>query len=207
MHLTQFLAFEIPYWLSSTHTWQQRFLNGDDAYRQARLKILPEVVEANYVVKSMAPKGNKTLHREGLIETIYHTSSDGALEGGPSPNNASLLCPIVEVTLDMVGNRAIRGMASLVKRYLVSISVDLAAIISKPDGQEEDEPEACLGLWRLHHIDISKCPPLPDRFAMLMENNKGHIGDNHNNSDLLRASLLSKEAEDYISQRHLSVNA
>jgi hypothetical protein len=153
---------------------------------------LPEVVEASYVVKSLAPKGNKQLHREGLIETMYHTC--GGVEGPES-------CPIVEVTLDMVGNRAIRGMASLVKRYLVSISVDLAAIISKPDGQEEDEPEACLGLWRLHHIDISKCPPLPDRFAM-------EEGASDKNSDLLRASLLSKEAEEYISLQHgVSVKA
>jgi hypothetical protein len=109
-------------------------------------------------------------------------------------------CPIIEVTLDMVGNRAIRGMASLVKRYLNSISVDLAAIISKPDGQEKDEPEACLGLWRLHHIDISKCPPLPDRYAM----EKG-ASDQH--PDLVRASLLSKAAEEHSSQWHLSVKA
>jgi hypothetical protein len=155
---------------------------------------LPEVVEANYVVKSMAPKGNKTLHREGLIETIYN-QCDG-VEGPESS------CPIVEVTLDMVGNRAIRGMASLVKRYLNSISVDLAAIISKPDDQEEDEPEACLGLWRLHHIDISKCPPLPDRFAMM---EKG--ASEKRNSDLVRANLLSKAAEEYISQPRLSVKA
>jgi hypothetical protein len=168
----------------------QRFLNGDDAYRQARLKILPEIVEANYVVKSMAPKGNRTLHREGLIETIYHKCD---VDGPDS-------CPIVEVTLDMVGNRAIRGMAALVKRYLNSISVDLAVIISKPDGQENNEPEACLGLWRLHHIDISKCLPLPDRFDM-------EKGASDKNPDLVRASLLSKAAEKQISQLPLSVKA
>jgi 16S rRNA G527 N7-methylase RsmG len=77
------------------------------------------------------------------------------------------LCAQLEATLDCMTSRAIRSMAGLVKRYLHILSVDVAVVIAKPDGAEvEDEPSACLGLWRFNHIDVSQCPHLPDRFVV-----------------------------------------
>jgi hypothetical protein len=45
--------------------------------------------------------------------------------------------------------------------------MEMAAVIGKPAGQEknEGELEACLGLWRMDHIDVSACPQFSDRFA------------------------------------------
>lgn len=65
-----------------------------------------------------------------------------------------------------MANRAMRGMASLVKRYLSSISVDVAVTIDKPDGQVEDELSACVGMWRFDMIDVSSCPKLPERMEL-----------------------------------------
>jgi hypothetical protein len=74
------------------------------------------------------------------------------------------LCAQLEATLDCMTSRAIRSMAGLVKRYLHILSIDVAVVIGKPDGEEgENEPGACLGLWRFNHIDVSECPHLPDR--------------------------------------------
>jgi hypothetical protein len=144
---------ELPQTL--TCVYAQRFLNSDDAYRKARLKLMPELVEAPYPVRLMAPKGKElVVHRPGLIDTIYYAH-----------DVAGDLCPTWEVTLDLMGTPAIRGMATIVKRYLKSMSVDFAAIISKPEGQKEDEPEACLGLWRMNHLDLAQAADLPDRFA------------------------------------------
>lgn len=76
------------------------------------------------------------------------------------------LCAQLEATLDCMTSRAIRSMAGLVKRYLHILSIDVAVVIAKPDGVEEDEPSACLGLWRFNHIDVSECPQLPDRYKV-----------------------------------------
>jgi hypothetical protein len=139
----------------------------------------------------MAPSGKEVaLQNNGIVETTYrlHNSSNSA--GG----DTHTLCPVFEVTLDFMGNSTIRGMASLVKRYLPGMSVDFCAILSKPVGQTEDEPEACLGLWRLNHIDVSQYATLPDRFST--------HGRSQETANVLRASLLIKSAE-LESSRHL----
>jgi hypothetical protein len=58
-------------------------------------------------------------------------------------------------------------------------------VIGKPAGQadNEDELEACLGLWRMDHIDISACPQFPDRLA----SEAPRMGQD---PDVLRASKL-----------------
>jgi hypothetical protein len=130
-------------------------LKCDDAYRKPRLKIIQEIVEAPYPVRMMAPKGSDlNVQRDGLVETSYFQYE-----------RVGKYAPILEVTVDLLSNSAIRGMASLLKRYLNWMSIDIAAVISKPEGQTEDEPEACLGLFRMDHIDISNYGPLPDRYA------------------------------------------
>jgi hypothetical protein len=52
------------------------------------------------------------------------------------------------VTLDCVSIRPMRDMAGIVKRNLKYLSIDMATVIGKPVGQEDDECEleACLGL-------------------------------------------------------------
>lgn len=125
----------------------------------------------------MAPKDAEIpVYHPGFIETSYYSSHE------PHTDD----CPIWEVTLDLLGNSAIRGMASLVKRYLGSMSVDFGLVLSKPDGQKEDEPECILGLWRLDHINVSQYPTLPDRFET--------TGGTTESMDVARASLLVAEA-------------
>ena len=128
----------------------QRFLMGDDDYRKSHMKIACGFVEAPYAVRLLAPKHEKVIHRPGGCETTYTLTKDGA-------------CPVLELTLDFVGNATIRGMASLVKRSLKSLSVDLALVIS---GDDDEEPEGCLGLFRMDHLDIAAFPDLPDRFSL-----------------------------------------
>jgi hypothetical protein len=156
----------------------KRFLSAeDDEYRKRRLFLTPEIVEAAYAIKMVAPKGKDLqLQKDGLTENYYHFyENDG--HGAP----------LVEVTLDMVGNKAIRGMASLVKRYLVTLSIDFAAVVRAPENSTTPEPEACLGLFRLHHLDVNAAPTLPDRYSYGKSASMGK-------ADELRASMLVKEA-------------
>ena len=160
----------------------QRFLNGSDEYRRARLKIMPEILEAAYAIRLMAPKGREiTLDKEDFLPTTYRTH-----------DVAGKQCPIMEVTLDLMTNSTMRGMAALVKRYIGGISIDNALVISTPDDQNEKEPEACLGLFRMNHLDVDTCPSLPDRFET--------EGCSMATVDSIRASLLTKSAAQFSSR-------
>ena len=48
----------------------------------------------------------------------------------------------LEATLDCLSGKAIRSMASLVKRFLVKLSIDCAILVNKPEDQTEPEPSA-----------------------------------------------------------------
>ena len=144
----------------------QRFLAGDDDYRRNRLKIIPELVEAPYPIRLICSKDAELqIHSDGWLETSYHSHCAD--------------CPIWEVNVDCMGNSAIRGMASLIKRYMVGIKADFALVISHPD----DEVGAVLGLWRFDHLNVSQYPTLPDRYEGLDES-----------VDVARANHLVKEA-------------
>jgi hypothetical protein len=59
----------------------------------------------------------------------------------------------------------------------------MAIVIGQPRGKEEDELEACLGLWRMDHVEVSACPHFPDRLAT----EASKMGQN---PDVLRATKL-----------------
>ncbi len=119
---------------------------GDDDYRRDRLKIIPELVEAPYPIRMIASKNKELqIHSTGWLETNYYSHCDE--------------CPIWEMNVDCMGNSAIRGMASLVRRYLSGMKADFALVISHPD-----ELGAVLGLWRFDHLDVNQYPTLPDRY-------------------------------------------
>lgn len=125
------------------------------------------------------------------VEGKYTSCSWKKLDAEVTPAGKRL-APLLEMELDLVSTRAMRAMASLVKRYLPTISVDVAAVIQKPDGQVEDEPEACLCLWKFHHLDISGCQPLPDRCDVVV--------DQIDHPDVRRASELVQMTDEEISK-------
>lgn len=73
------------------------------------------------------------------------------------------LAPCIEVEFDIVSNKTLRSVTSMLTRYISSISLDLALVVDKPTPESEDEPSACLAMWRFDHIDVSKCPKMPPR--------------------------------------------
>mmetsp|Transcript_11397 Transcript_11397/g.16246 ORF Transcript_11397/g.16246 Transcript_11397/m.16246 type:complete len:88 (+) Transcript_11397:1-264(+) len=81
----------------------------------------------------------------------------------------------------------------MARRYMKSISLDLAAIIEKPGDQEQAEPTACLGLWRVAHLDPDRCPGLPPR-----------VGDATNLEQTLDAVASSSTIGDEIEIKEMS---
>lgn len=72
--------------------------------------------------------------------------------------------PLLEMELDCVQTATMRAMAALAKRNIQSVALDVAIVISKPEGQKEEEPEACVGIWRFNKINVSECCSFPDAY-------------------------------------------
>lgn len=136
----------------------QRFLNGDSEYRNARLKMIPSLVEGPLPIRLVAPPAREKVINCEWMPIVWKQRPE-------EQSNGRKLCAHLEATLDCLTSRTIRTMASLVKKYLHVLSLDVAVVIATPDKQAAMEPSACLGLWRFNHIDVSLCPQLPDRFA------------------------------------------
>jgi hypothetical protein len=185
--------FEMPEWVQDWNSIVEdesdpddvkalkRFLNGDSDYRNERLKVIPSLAEGPLAVKVLAPPKKETLLNCSLLPVTWQQY------GPETTSKGRKLCSALEVTLDCVSARPMRAMAGIVKRNLKYLSVDIATVIGKPMGQEddEDELEACLGLWRMDHIDISACPQFPDRLA----DEASGMGQD---PDVLRATKLVK---------------
>lgn len=121
--------------------------------------MIPSVVDGPLAVRVLAPP-----KREICVSCALLPVSWRSYEAGVDAETGKKLAPALEVVLDCTSNRAMRSMAGILKRNLQSLAIDVAVVIQKPDDQDEEEPQACLAMWRFNHIDVSKCPTFPDRF-------------------------------------------
>jgi hypothetical protein len=101
-----------------------------------------------------------------------------------------VLKPCIEIEFDIVSNKTLRSVTSMLTRYVQSISLDLALIVDKPTPESEDEPSACLAMWRFDHIDIANCPKMPPRTTVdepsCCDNSTAEL-----RADVRRASLIA----------------
>eukprot|EP00293_Proteomonas_sulcata_P003237 CAMPEP_0184327998 /NCGR_PEP_ID=MMETSP1049-20130417/143386_1 /TAXON_ID=77928 /ORGANISM="Proteomonas sulcata, Strain CCMP704" /LENGTH=209 /DNA_ID=CAMNT_0026650283 /DNA_START=730 /DNA_END=1359 /DNA_ORIENTATION=+ len=116
----------------------QRFLDGDDQYRNSKLKLIPSVVEAHWLVKKTIGKpvpaliGNK-------MPTYYRKTQD-----------------MIECSCDVTSNMAAAAIVGVVKSACKGIVCDLVILL---EGKEEDElPERVIGATRFIKHDLSKYP-------------------------------------------------
>jgi hypothetical protein len=183
--------FEMPAWVQDWNNIVEdecdaddvkalkRFLNGDSEYRNERLKVIPSIVEGPLAVKILAPPRKEVrLDCASLPVTWQQYDPETTSKG-------QKLCPALEVTLDCVSARPMRTMAGIIKRNMKYLSIDIAVVIGQPKDKEEDELLACLGLWRMDHVDISACPHFPDQLAT-------EASRTGRDPDVLRATKLVK---------------
>jgi hypothetical protein len=144
------IYFEMPSWLKD---WDniveeeddpddvkalKRFLNGNDEYKDLRLKMLPYVVDGPYPIKVLSPPKKEVTINCALLPTKWHQHE------GETRTDGRYLYPCLELELDLMATKVMRGFASLVKRYLSKMLVDVAVTIDKPDLQQEEELSAHL---------------------------------------------------------------
>lgn len=117
----------------------RKFLEGDKAYRDKRLKFVPRMVEAPWVVKKMVGSA-PALIAQKLPTTYYGSMEENYLE----------------ISLDVTAGPAIANtIATTVAGKSDAVTVDLAFLI---EGlvDEEELPEQILALYRLHHVNMKK---------------------------------------------------
>ncbi|XP_024530767.1 protein ENHANCED DISEASE RESISTANCE 2 isoform X2 [Selaginella moellendorffii] len=108
-----------------------KFANGDDAFRNARFKLIPSIVEGYWVVKRAV--GTKACLL-GRAVTCHYIREDNYFE----------------IDVDIGSSSVARGVIGLVLGYVTNIVVDLAVLI---EAKEESElPEYLLGTTRINRI-------------------------------------------------------
>ncbi|KAI3771820.1 hypothetical protein L6452_02989 [Arctium lappa] len=116
-----------------------KFIDGTDAFRDSRFKLIPSIVQGYWMVKRAV--GTKACLL-GKAVTCHYLRQDNFLE----------------IDVDIGSSSVARSVIGLVLGYVTSLVVDLAILI---EGREEKElPEYILGTVRLNRVRLDTAAPL-----------------------------------------------
>ncbi|KAH7282373.1 hypothetical protein KP509_35G027500 [Ceratopteris richardii] len=138
-----YVSFEQPV----KDSLMQRFLDGDDTFRNGRFKLLANVIQGPWIVKKAV--GDRAVCLLGKAVTCTYTRSDH----------------FMEIDVDIGASIMANAIVHLAFGCVTSLTVDLAFVI---EGQEQSElPERILGTIRFANLDPSGASsldaPLSDR--------------------------------------------
>ena len=123
----------------------KRFLKASSEQKTNQFSLRPCLVEGPLPIRMMASPGEEYEVGSDYLPMQWHL-----VEG--RGNNA----PLLGLDVDCTSDKALRTVASLAKRYLYSVSIDVGVVI------ENDDVACCLGLFRMDKIDTKMCPELPE---------------------------------------------
>ncbi|XP_037434000.1 protein ENHANCED DISEASE RESISTANCE 2-like isoform X3 [Triticum urartu] len=109
-----------------------RFIDGTDAFRDARFKLIPSIVEGYWMVKRAVGTRACLL---GKAVTCNYLRQDNFLE----------------IDVDIGSSSVARSIIGLVLGYVTSIVVDLAILVEAKE--EKELPEYILGTVRLNRVN------------------------------------------------------
>lgn len=116
-----------------------KFIDGSDAFRDSRFKLIPSIVQGYWMVKRAV--GTKACLL-GKAVTCHYFRQDNFLE----------------IDVDIGSSSVARSVIGLVLGYVTSLVVDLAILI---EGRDEKElPEYILGTVRLNKVRLDTAVPL-----------------------------------------------
>ncbi|EOY18665.1 Pleckstrin (PH) and lipid-binding START domains-containing protein [Theobroma cacao] len=119
------------------HPLLYNFVNGDDAYRNSRFKLIPYISKGSWIVKQSV--GKKACLIGHSLEIHYFRGQN-----------------YLEVEVDVGSSTVARGVSNLVLGYLNNLVIELAFVIQ--GNTQEELPETLLGTCRLNRLDLSKAP-------------------------------------------------
>ncbi|KAL3819966.1 hypothetical protein ACJIZ3_005871 [Penstemon smallii] len=113
----------------------ERFVNGDDAFRNSRFKLIPYISKGSWIVKQSV--GKKACLVGQALHVNYFRGKN-----------------YLELDVNVGSSTVARGVVSLVLGYLNNLVIEMAFLIQGDTAEEL--PEALLGTCRLNHLDASK---------------------------------------------------
>ncbi|KAI3997376.1 hypothetical protein MKX01_003179 [Papaver californicum] len=111
------------------------FINGDDAYRNSRFKLIPYISKGSWIVKQSV--GKKACLVGQALEINYFRGKN-----------------YLELGVDIGSSTVARGVVSLVLGYLNNLVIEMAFLIQ--GNTQEELPEVLLGTCRFNHLDALK---------------------------------------------------
>ena len=126
-----------------------KFLQGDQEYRDARLKLLPIVVDGPWIVRTAVGPGSSPALLGKVIPLQYYFRS-------PSEDVKAAY----EVDVIITASRIAKGILSVVKGHTKTLTIAFALIIEA--AEEADLPETVLSTFQMHSIHLEDCPRLPE---------------------------------------------
>ncbi|XP_022958172.1 protein ENHANCED DISEASE RESISTANCE 2-like [Cucurbita moschata] len=111
------------------------FVEGDDAFRNSRFKLIPYISQGSWIVKQSV--GKKACLLGHALEVHYFSGKN-----------------YLEVEIDVGSSTVARGVVSLVLGYLNNLVIEMAFVIQ--GNTQEELPEILLGTCRLNHLDVAK---------------------------------------------------
>jgi hypothetical protein len=128
-----------------------KFLQGDQQYRDARLKLLPLVVDGPWIVKAAVGNGTAPALLGKVIPLQYffrESSPDGKKKG------------VYEVDVIITASSIAKGILSVVKGHTKALTIAFAFIIEA--AKVEELPETVLCSFQVHALHLEDCPHLPE---------------------------------------------
>uniref|UniRef100_A0A251T1N1 Putative pleckstrin (PH) and lipid-binding START domains-containing protein n=1 Tax=Helianthus annuus TaxID=4232 RepID=A0A251T1N1_HELAN len=117
----------------------ERFVNGDDAFRNSRFKLIPYISKGSWLVKQSV--GKKACLVGQALEVNYSRGEN-----------------YLELDIDVGSSTVARGVVNLVLGYLNNLIVEMAFLIQA--NTQDELPESLLGTCRLNHMDTAKSVPV-----------------------------------------------
>ncbi|XP_078160974.1 pleckstrin homology (PH) and lipid-binding START domains-containing protein [Carex rostrata] len=117
----------------------ERFVQGDDAFRNSRFKLIPYISKGSWIVKQSV--GKKACLVGQALEINYFRGSN-----------------YLELGVDVGSSTVARGVVSLVLGYLNNLVIEMAFLVQ--GNTQEELPEVLLGTCRLNHLDAAKSVPI-----------------------------------------------
>ncbi|GKU91700.1 hypothetical protein SLEP1_g5533 [Rubroshorea leprosula] len=117
------------------HLLLHKFVNGDDAYRNSRFKLIPYISTGSWIVKQCV--GKKACLIGQALECHYYRGTN-----------------YLEIEIDVGSSTLARGVMNFVLGYFNNLVIEMAFLIQ--GNTQEELPESLLGTCRLNHLDVTK---------------------------------------------------
>lgn len=117
----------------------KRFLNGDDAFRKSRFKLIPGIPEGPWVVKKSVG-AKPVILSHGLEVSYFHGQT------------------YLEAVVDVSSDRVAKHVAALCRSHSTSLKVDMGFVVEGLD--EAELPEVLLSCVQYDHLDLALATPI-----------------------------------------------